>query len=187
MYVVNHQPDQTVTARWQDYQHYPNYQPSTAVRRWLLDRGSLTRHLQRQSCGHFAVQVLSQGWQRPTGDEARLLQRPLREQAIIREVLLRCFGQPWVFARSVIPASSLDGRLRQLRYLSNRPLGQLLFNDPQMERDPFQLALIGPRSRYLHSAVAVTGSVWGRRSRFVIAGKPLLVAEVFLPDFKPWT
>ncbi len=47
-------------ANWQDYHHYTATQLSSAVRPWLLDRGSLTRRLIKVSGNQFKVQVLQQ-------------------------------------------------------------------------------------------------------------------------------
>ena len=32
--------------------------------------------------------------------------------ALVREVVLECMGQPWVYARSILPARSLEAALR---------------------------------------------------------------------------
>lgn len=171
--------------RWRPQSHFLNRQLPISLRHWLLDEGSLTQRLTRLSHGNFSVQLLDQQWQRPNHDEARLLGRPQSEWAIVREVILAGAGKPWVFARSVLPATSLTGNLRQLRYLKSRPLGQLLFNAPSMRRTPFEIAQIPAHSKYLHSSISREISSWGRRSRFEVYGRPILVSEVFLPGFIP--
>ena len=47
-----------------------------------------------------------------------------------------------VFARSVIPASSLVGQLRRLRKFNDSSLGEMLFRDASMRRHRFQIAAI---------------------------------------------
>lgn len=167
---------------WRDYHRFTAAQLNYAVRSWLLDTGSLTKRLIKTSNGHFSVTVLQQQWQSPRPSEIALLSMAHRERAIIREVILSCYGQPWVFARSVIPASSLRGSLRRLRKLDNRPLGALLFNDPSMYRHPFQLASITANSPQIPHSLHNEGTLWGRRSRFELAGKPIMVSEIFLPQ-----
>jgi chorismate--pyruvate lyase len=107
--------------------------------------------------------------------------------AVIRQVLLMCGRQPWVFARTVIPVSSLRGKLQQLAALGTRPLGEVLFADPGMRRGMVELAEILPGQAVFAAATAHTRhqpvSIWGRRSVFWLSDKPLLVSEVFLPDF----
>lgn len=108
-------------------------------------------------------------------------------QAIIRQVLLHCDDHPWVYARSVIPATSMRGKLKRLAHLGTRPLGAMLFADPGMRRGVVELARITSDqllySNALQYAREGTDAIWGRRSVFRIGGKPLLVSEIFLPGF----
>ena len=109
------------------------------------------------------------------------------ERALIRQVHLLCGDHPWVYARTIIPATSMRGRLRRLAHLGTRPLGAMLFADPGMQRGPVELANIGPgeplftdATRHMQQQPA---DIWGRRSVFRIAHQPLLVSEIFLPEF----
>ena len=153
---------------------------------WLLDSGSLTQRLCRASAGRFRVCVLHEGWTRPDRDEARILGLRLAARAWTREVQLLGDDQPWVFARTLIPARTLSGRGRRLTRLGTRPLGQALFADPDVRRGPIEIMRIavGQRlhQRALTHLVAPPGVVWGRRSVFRIEDRPLLVCEIFLPD-----
>lgn len=146
-------------------------QPPRALRPWLTDQGSLTRLLQKASGGDFSVRVLTQRIGCPSAAEAQALGLRPRQRALIREVLLCGHGEPWVFARTLIPIRTLCGRQRALRHIGARPLGALLFRAPDMRRDPLQIAsLTGAQGEPL----------WARRSIFRLADKPLLVCEVFL-------
>ncbi|MDY0006566.1 MAG: chorismate lyase [Spongiibacteraceae bacterium] len=159
--------------------------PATTAR-WLLDRGSLTRHLQRASDGDFRVEVVHQGWARPRRSEQQLLAIPQGQRALIREVLLRCHDQPWVFARSVLPRTTLVGRLRRLRRFGSDSLGQMLFNDASMRRADFEVALLPGQDPGLPETVRCNQVLWARRSRFSLDDRPLMVSEIFLPAFHPW-
>jgi chorismate lyase len=150
-------------------------------RRWLLDEGSLTARLQAASGNRLRVRVLHQGWQRPRPSERRALGLGPQDLALVREVLLECRGEPWVFARSVLPEATLRGRLRHLRRFGERSLGALLFSSRGLRRDPFEVALVDAAHAVLPAAQAQAGPVWGRRSVFRVHGRPLLVAEFFLP------
>ena len=172
-------------SNWQDYHRFTSVELPYCIRQWLLDSGSLTQRLIKTSKGHFSVTVLRQEWQRPRLSETQLLRMAPREKAIIREVALNCGNQTWVFARSVIPASSLCGRLRRLRKFDNSSLGALLFSDPSMRRAPFQLAKIEGQNPQIPNHLQQDKPLWGRRSRFQLAGKPLMVSELFLPSFHP--
>jgi chorismate--pyruvate lyase len=73
-----------------------------------------------------------------------------------------------------------------LRYLRNKSLGAILFSHPGMHRSPFELALLPGSSDYLPKQLQQSTPAWGRRSRFRIGRKNLMVSEVFLEGFSPW-
>ena len=106
---------------------------------------------------------------------------------MIREVVLLANSTPWVYARSIIPLTTLTGRLRKLRHLDNQPLGALLFRDPTMIRETVEVACLTKVNAKLPTTLGeLQKSLWGRRSVFRLDAKPLLVSEVFLPDFNPY-
>lgn len=153
---------------------------------WLFEQGSLTRRIVLHCENNFRVQVLSQQWQRPMLNEAIRLGAHPEKYALIREVLLYCGDTPWVFARSVLPYKTLTGPRRFLGKLGNRPLGEILFSDPTIQRDALEIAEIKKNQRMFNCATQsltnIPDSVWGRRSVFYLHKKPLLVNEVFLPS-----
>lgn len=152
---------------------------------WLFDRGSLTRRLQMSCPTNFRVEVVEQGWQRPMLNEALRLSVSPGRLALLRQVYLFCHDRPVVYARTVIPVSTLSGAERHLACLGNRPLGAVLFASPNMSRDEVEVACIRPGQRIFTRATRALdsepASIWGRRSVFYLSGKPLLVSEVFLP------
>ncbi len=148
--------------------------PDPAWQSWLLDPGSLTQRLkglcaETTGMGKFRVRVLEEGWSRQ--QSPGMLQcfpaHVVSERMWSRRVLLQCGDEPWVAAHSLIPVSSMQGPLKRLRTLNDRPLGEFLFRHPLLRRDQLELT---------H-----TGAVWGRRSLFHHYDTPLLVAEFFLP------
>jgi chorismate--pyruvate lyase len=155
------------------------------LRRWLDEPGSLTRRLRRHCGDQFCVRVLHTGWGRPWPDEARRLGIPFGERVWVREVILGERDRPWLHARSIIPAAALRGPLRRLRDLGSRPLGSVLFGRYPVRRGAIEVARLDRRDglhRLTAARVAVTGgTLWARRSVFAIAGRGLLVTEVFLP------
>lgn len=158
--------------RWTDLRRVTRLHAPLCWQRWLTDRASLTQHLLNASNGKFRVEVVRQGWARPTRSEAQTLGIPIRQLALIREVHLLGNDQVWVYARSIIPASTMTGRERQLSHVGNRSLGSILFSDPTMHRGPLQISRLQLSNQQ---------TVWARRSKFFLSGKPLLVCEVFLP------
>ncbi|NND66919.1 MAG: chorismate lyase [Halioglobus sp.] len=156
------------------------------VRPWVTDEGSLTDRLKALGRGEFRVRRLLQDWQMPLPSEQRLLGLPPGQLGLVREVALTLDDLPVVFARSVFPESSLTGSLAHLRTLENQSLGAILFSHPDMLRRPFELALMPGDSPYLPTDLQQAGPAWGRRSRFEIDSKALMVSEVFLECFAPW-
>lgn len=156
------------------------------VSSWLFEQGSLTRRIQKCCNKTFSVKVLSQKWLRPMLNEAIRLQIKPEQRALIREVLLYCGDTPWVFARSVLPAKTLTGPRRFLGKLGNRPLGEVLFSDPDIYRDELEVACITKGQRmFSHATDCLLNKpekLWGRRSVFHLYKKPLLVNEIFLPE-----
>ncbi|MEE9422628.1 MAG: chorismate lyase [Gammaproteobacteria bacterium] len=174
------------TPVWRPENQWLRYRLADTLRSWLMDTGSLTQRIKQHCQGCFRVQVLDQGWGYPGQDERSVLHISPRQRVIIRQVQLLCDGKPWVFARTIIPVSTLQGPQRRLQFLGDRPLGAYLFSDPSMRRGSVEMACIS-RQHALY-VPAVTGiktkpaHIWGRRSVFHVSNKPLLVCEMFLPD-----
>jgi chorismate--pyruvate lyase len=173
--------------RWKPHRCYSSNAMPRALRAWLLDTASLTLRLQQLCPGRFRVRLLSQSWGRPFENEARALGMKPGSLALIRQVQLLCGEQPWVYARTIMPVSSLCGRLQRLAHLGTRPLGGMLFADPGMQRGGVELARLGT-GQAMHAAATFhlaprPAEIWGRRTVFRLADKPLLVSEIFLPEF----
>ncbi len=159
---------------------------------WLLDTASLTQRLM-DACGNeVRVQVLNQAWDRPRPDEARVLGMRAQGHALVRQVQLLCGGQPWVYARTLLPRATLTGPERRLAHLKSRSLGAVLFADPTMQRGRTEIVRLRPTDDLYALAAqplaAPPAEIWGRRTLFRLRGKPLLVSEFFLPgigEFRP--
>ena len=175
----------TLSGSWQS----PSYakqrnEISTTLLNWLLDSGSLTMRL-RANCQQFRVELLGQKIQACPDVEANDTIKA-GEQVLVREVLLYCDEKPQVFARSLLPLSSLTGAEQALANLGTQSLGQVLFNSPSLERQAIEVAEFDQNSSVAQLAkdlaLKVENNLWGRRSIFVLENKPLMVAEVFLPE-----
>jgi chorismate--pyruvate lyase len=131
------------------------------------------------------VVPLATGLARPNPDEYALLGLAPGSRAYVREVMLLCDGVPVVFAHSVLPHAGLRGGWNGITRLGSRSLGEALFSDHRIERQP--LAYRNLRNDHpLFSAIAgqqtlAVSSLWARRSLFCLNRHPLLVTEVFLP------
>jgi len=156
------------------------------LKSWLLDPNSLTARL-KSHCNKFRVELLGQRVETCQESEAVAL-IPSGEKILVREVLLFCDEKPQVFARSLLPLSSLTGAEQSLANLGTQSLGQVLFNNPSLERQTIEVAefdatsSVGNLVKQLRlSEQSSSQNLWGRRSIFVLESKPLMVAEVFLP------
>lgn len=176
----------TAEPLWRPSERFTSLELPGRDRPWLLDDGSLTGRLIGMQQGAFSVRRLRQEWQVPLLSERRLLGLPSRELALVREVALHLGERAVVFARSVFPISSLTGSLAHLRRLQNKSLGAILFRHPGMHRSPFELAHLEGDNHYIPPGLRQASDAWGRRSRFEIEGKGLMVSEVFLEAFRPW-
>lgn len=166
---------------WQPKHYLPQQLPER-WRDWLLDSGSLTQRLKQAFNNDFRVQVVRHEHCQPTHPEQRFLGSSC-SMACIREVLLVCGGEPVVFARSVLPDSSLIGNNKELLRLGEKPLGEFLFNHPAMRRGPIEIAELPARQFNQHLDFDYQDeAAWGRRSLFYLNDKPISVCEVFLPE-----
>ena len=159
---------------WQKPEHFA---PVTKdLENWLLNTGSLTERLM-SLCTEFKVHVIGQAALPLANSEREFSGQQIDKAYSVREVILLCDQQPWVFARSVIPNSLAEGQLAQL---GNKPLGKLIFNDPRFVRSDFEVGrlLLNP----LNGESVKGSALYARRSLFSIMQHKVLVAEAFLPD-----
>ena len=154
------------------------------LRSWLLDPSSLTARL-KSHCQTFRVEVLGQSIDVCSSEESQG-DIVAGEKVLIREVLLFCDEKPQVFARSLLPLSSLTGSEKKLATLGNQSLGQVIFNHPLLQRKHIEVSSFDEHSAVVklatHYQLKYTQPLWGRRSVFVVGDKPLMVAEIFLPN-----
>ena len=155
---------------------------------WLLDPNSLTERLKR-NCQDFRVEVLGQRVE-PCAAQEENSDIKAGEPVLIREVLLYCDDIPKVFARSLLPLSSLTGEEQHLADIGNQPLGQVLFKNPALQRRNIEVSFFEHPScltKLIQELnLPVQPLLWGRRSVFYLQDKPLMVAEVFLPGAFPY-
>ncbi|MCW8924343.1 MAG: chorismate lyase [Gammaproteobacteria bacterium] len=170
-----------ISQRWYRRRQLFLKQLPRIMRSWLFDASSLTARLMRHGSGQFHVELLSQKIRRPTLDEATVLNMPDSQFALIRQVHLYCGDNKVVYARTVIPLSTLKGAQRRYGNLGNSPLGAMLFTDRSMQREEVMVTRLMPENPLYEKTGGQGQAIWGRRSVFKVGGKPLLVSEYFLP------
>ncbi|MBT0725102.1 chorismate lyase [Rosenbergiella sp. S61] len=140
------------------------------IHSWLVDESSMTARLEAY-CQKLEVRVVKEGFfpeHALTAEEYCLVVDQAGKQRFwLREVQLIVDGKPWLAGRTVIPESTLQGPEAALMALGTRPLGHYLFQTSSLCRDFLTPGMIS--------------GLWARRSLLRLAGKPLLVTEMFLP------
>ena len=143
---------------------------------WLMERSSLTLRLRRHY-PELAVWVVSEGITPLLPDEALRLILHAHSQAWVREITLHENGLALLQARTVIPHWSRDNPWCEVQRLGRRPLGEILFSNPGLERSRFEVSC-GPGWR--ESGMTPAPDRLARRCIFWREGAPLLLTERFL-------
>jgi len=177
-------------------------------RHWLTRPGALTQGL--RALGVLTLRVLSEKMCRAGQEEAARLALPIGHALWQREVCMSLLGVDCVVARSVTPLKAAHGHWQAIRRLRNRPLADILYLDRAIARSEFEfttvrlgmplyrlaplsfstplqplspLAFGVPPQPLAQAGPTSPARVFARRSVFVRANQPLLVAEAFLPAF----
>ncbi len=140
-------------------------------RYWLLGLDSLSRRLE-EHCQVLSVSVLDNIHINPsslTKDEIALLGA---EECLRRKVILQGDQVQWIYGRTLIPQSSLQDQPNDLTRQGHVPLGITVFSAQSARRDKLQVARV----------LTDKGELFARRSRLWMNEKPMLVAELFLPN-----
>lgn len=157
------------------------------LRHWLRAEGSLTARLR---C-FGTVEVLVQ--QQAALSLWPLEQADLRQRCgYVREVVLLVDGRAAVWARSATSLTAIKGPWRAMQGLGTRPLAELLFTSPQVQRGPMHRHHL-PKSGLMHTQVRrqwldvqrlrepAGMPQWARSSVFWRDGQGLRVMEAFSP------
>lgn len=171
-------------ARW--LRHAGGVNASAPMRDWLTTEGSLTARLMAHS-RQFRVQRLHQNGAICLPDEARVIGMARPGRVWEREVLLRCDGEPVVFAHTVVPATSTASDWPLFSALGEKSLGTTLFYDPLVTRGQLEFARIRDGHPLMQRARRALGGAgdkvyFARRCLYRRHQGLLLVTEVFLPS-----
>lgn len=150
----------------------------------FFDPGSMTAILNKLSNHNLTITLLQHQWQQPQESEQNSLQFK-NLWGIGREVLLNGFGQPWIYARTFFPEAVVRAHGSQFSALGTRPLGEILFNNPQCHRSEFSFACLNPGHREFQAAAVhfqqKTDHLWARHSQFYLPSGAITLLEVFSP------
>jgi len=137
---------------------------------WMHERGSLTVRL-RQEWPDLRLQVLREETGVLLGDEISRLGLNADEVGTVwvREVQMWGGGRPRLLARTAIPHWGPENPWAAVATLGARPLGELLFTWPGVQRSEFEWS----------TTLSWAPTRWARRCQFDHQGAPLLLTEVF--------
>lgn len=147
----------------------------SATSSWLQEAGSITARLRRR-WPELQVEVLDEGLRAPQPDECERLNVGQDAICWVREVQLHESGHLLVHARTVIVDWSDHNPWHKVSALGQRPLGELLFSLPDLQRSPLEFALARPLPSEHNRRIRTTPA---RRRVFLREGVPLLLTEAF--------
>ncbi len=168
---------------WQENRIGTRHQLPKPVQSWTYESGSLTQRLRAVYGEKVAVNVLFQDWRVPFLTERQLLHLHEQRLCLVREVLLHAENKPLILARTIIPAATIK-IASSLAHLGTRPLGEVIFSYPKLERIAMDVTLINPAA-WTQDTLAVADiqqPIWGRRTVYAIKHRQMLVSEFFLPE-----
>ena len=151
---------------------------------WIFEPGSITQRLRNHYGNAVQVTILFHQWQTPLFTEHRLLKLRSHRYALIREVMLHADNRPLILARTIIPEGTVKAARRNLSHLGTRPLGEIIFSYPKLERLGLDFTL-ADTSIWTDAAlrkIPTNQPIWGRRTIYAIRHKPMLVNEFFMPE-----
>ena len=151
---------------------------------WIYESGSITQRLRDYYGDSVRVQVLSNQWQRAFTSESRLLKTSPTKYTLTREVLLYADDTPLVLARTIIPEATIRSAHQNLSHLGNRPLGEVIFSYPKLERLALEITRVPSKlwREAIQQRTLIKQPLWGRRTVYAIHHQSLLVSEFFLPE-----
>ncbi|MDQ7089426.1 MAG: chorismate lyase [Methylococcales bacterium] len=171
----------------------PNWKPNHSqirqqlplkVQSWAYEAHSLTQRLRCFYGDAVKVKILFHQWKTPFLSEAQHLHLRYPRYSLIREVLLYADDKPLILARTILPKRTIQIAKRNLSHLGTRPLGEVIFSYPHLERLDMNICCIKTKlwSEALQQQLTLEPVIYGRRTVYAIQQQPLLVSEFFLPD-----
>ena len=148
---------------------------------WVTEKGSLSRRL-AEKCEELSVVLVSNhniSRDALTEEEKGLLadESCLQREVVLRGEIENGEQQNWVVGRTLIPMTSMSAQPFDLTAQGEVPLGLTLFSADEVERDSLQVGWISVAGNMTSDR-----KLLARRSRIWVNKKPMLVAELFLPD-----
>ena len=152
---------------WNTYEAIEHELTNTEIKSWLLEQGPITKRI--KSIAEFRLELIQDELSDATDDEILFL-KIASEEIRIREVILYGNENPIVFARTIIPNTTIEKGLKELGKIGNKPLGDILFEKDIFSKEDIVFASFKDKESLF----------WGRKIKYTVKDQPFSVMEVFL-------
>ena len=141
---------------------------NTSILSWLSESGPITNRIKLSQ--EFELELLNDEIDEISKEEELFL-NSVSETFRVRRVILLGNNTPVVYAKSVIPSSTIENGLSSLGKIGNAPLGDILFTPGVFTKLEMVCASFLSKEKNLY---------WGRKIKYSVNSEPISVMEVFL-------
>jgi chorismate--pyruvate lyase len=135
---------------------------------WLSESGPITNRIKLSQ--EFELELLNDEIDEISKEEELFL-NSVSETFRVRRVILLGNNTPVVYAKSVIPSSTIENGLSSLGKIGNAPLGDILFTPGVFTKLEMVCASFLSKEKNVY---------WGRKIKYSVNSEPISVMEVFL-------
>ena len=139
-----------------------------SVLSWLSESGPITNRIKLSQ--KFELELLNDEIDEISKEEELFL-NSVSETFRVRRVILLGNNTPVVYAKSVIPSSTIENGLSSLGKIGNAPLGDILFTPGVFTKLEMVCASFLSKEKNVY---------WGRKIKYSVNSEPISVMEVFL-------
>lgn len=141
---------------------------NTSILSWLLESGPITNRIKLSQ--EFELELLNDEIDEISKEEELFL-NSVSKTFRVRRVILLGNNTPVVYAKSVIPSSTIENGLSSLGKIGNAPLGDILFTPGVFTKLEMVCASFLSKEKNIY---------WGRKIKYSVNSEPISVMEVFL-------
>jgi chorismate--pyruvate lyase len=141
---------------------------NTSILSWLLESGPITNRIKLSQ--EFELELLNDEIDEISKEEELFL-NSVSKTFRVRRVILLGNKTPVVYAKSVIPTSTIENGLSSLGKIGNAPLGDILFTPGVFTKLDMVYASFLSKEKNVY---------WGRKIKYSVNSEPISVMEIFL-------
>ena len=141
---------------------------NTYILSWLLESGPITNRIKLSQ--EFELELLNDEIDEISKEEELFL-NSVSKTFRVRRVILLGNKTPVVYAKSVIPTSTIENGLSSLGKIGNAPLGDILFTPGVFTKLDMVCASFLSKEKNVY---------WGRKIKYSVNSEPISVMEIFL-------